>query len=122
MGLTIVLHALAGVLWLLFSAHPKVPFQVTTPGNGAQVAPSFLVQGRANPYQTVEVVVEYPPSKLPGYENHHDVVGSWRSLVAPDGRFSVPVSLERMPCRAPLVLSVHSGTELPQRIEVRLER
>jgi len=46
------------------------------------VAQDFTVQGQASPYQTVEVVAEYPPSKLPGYENYHDVVGTWHGFVA----------------------------------------
>ena len=110
------------ILLLLFPASKRAPFRVTQPSNGSHVAHSFAVEGRTGPDQRVEVVAEYPASKLPGYEHYHDVVGAWHCLAAPDGLFSIPVGLEQLPSSAPLVLFVHTGTDFPLRIEVWVDR
>ncbi len=122
MGLSLLVVGLAALLSLPFFASQKLPFLVTKPGDGSQVALEFSVQGQASPYQTVEVVAEYPPSQLAGYETYHDVVGRWHGTIDPGGHFSVPIRLEHLPSAARLVLFVKPGSERPRRIEIRVER
>ena len=112
--------AISLATWLQPGASSKAP-AVTNLASGTRVGHTLVVRGQARPAAEVEVVVEYPRSRLPGYQDIRDVIDTRTVTADARGVFNARFDLSNLPDPSPVELSVSADKQSGQRLSLTVD-